>query len=171
MTLEIYLIVMLLMLASIYFVAPIAVTNFRRYRGTRIVTCPENRKTCAVEVDAAHAAFTSLFSHPELRMKSCSRWPERDDCGQECLLQVQLSPKDCSLKNILARWYEERYCVSCGKQILPFRWTGQEYALLSPEGRTIRLSELPAEQVSDALATHSPICWACHMSENVSKSA
>jgi hypothetical protein len=166
MTLEIYLIVMLLMLASIYFVAPIAVTNLRRYRGTRIVTCPETRKTCAVEVDARHAAFTSLFSHPELRMKSCSRWPEREDCGEECLLQVQLSPKDCSLKNIVASWFEERYCVSCGKQILPIRWTGHDYAFLSPEGRTIRLSEIPAERVPDVLATHFPICWACQMAES-----
>jgi len=170
MTPELYFMMMLLVFASIYFVVPVAVTNFRRYRGKRIVSCPETPKNCAVEVDASHAAFTSIFSHPDLRMKSCSRWPEREDCGQECLLQVQLSPKDCSLQNIITQWYEERYCTSCGRQILPFRFTGHEYALLSPEGRAATLSEFPPEKIPDVLATYSPICWVCSHASKVRKS-
>jgi len=109
MTLEMYLIVLLLMLASIYFVAPLAVTTFRRYRGKRRVTCPETRRACEVEVDARHAAFTAALSHPVVRVKSCSRWPAREDCGQACMLQVQILPYDSPLKDIVARWHSERF--------------------------------------------------------------
>ncbi len=104
MSLEIYLIVVLLILASIYYVAPLAVTVFRRYRGKRIVTCPETMKSCAVEVDARRAAISTVISHPELRMKSCSRWPQRGGCGQECMLQIQILPFDSSIKDTLSRW-------------------------------------------------------------------
>jgi hypothetical protein len=96
MSLEIYLILMIITLASIYYVAPILVCVFRRYRGKQIVTCPETRKACEVEVDARHAAFTALLSYPELRMKACSRWPERHGCAQECMLQIQILPENQS---------------------------------------------------------------------------
>lgn len=104
MSLEIYLIVTLLMLASLYYVAPLAVTVFLRYRGKRIVSCPETRTPCAVEVDAKRAAITTVISHPELRMKSCSRWPQREGCGQECMLQIKILPFDSSNKDALSRW-------------------------------------------------------------------
>jgi hypothetical protein len=26
---------------------------------------------------------------PEVRLKECSRWPERGGCGQDCLIQVE----------------------------------------------------------------------------------
>jgi hypothetical protein len=108
MSLEIYLIVLLLTLASLYYVTPLAVTTFRRYRGKRIVTCPEILKPCAVEVDARHAAITTVLSHPGLRMKYCSQWPDREQCGQECMLQIQISPFDSSIKDSIARWYAGR---------------------------------------------------------------
>ena len=104
MSLEIYLIVTLLTVASIYYVTPLAVTTFRRYRGKRVVTCPETRNPCTVEVDARRAAITTVISNPELRMKSCSRWPERENCGQECMLQVRILPFDSSIKDTVAHW-------------------------------------------------------------------
>jgi hypothetical protein len=108
MSLEIYLIVMLLTLASIYYVLPLALTTFRRYRGERIVNCPETRTPCAVQVDARHAAITTVLSDIELRMRSCSRWPDRKGCGQECMLQIQIAPFDSSFKDSFARWYAGR---------------------------------------------------------------
>jgi len=105
MSLEICLIVMFLTLASIYYVAPLAVTTFRRYRGKKTVTCPETLKPCAVEVDASRAAISTVISHPELRMKSCSRWPQHEGCGQECMLQIQILPFDASIRDSLARWH------------------------------------------------------------------
>ncbi len=56
-----------------------------RYRDTRVVVCPENREMVAVEVDAAHAAWSASQGRPDLRLEDCTRWPEKAGCGQECL--------------------------------------------------------------------------------------
>lgn len=62
---------------------------WRGYRGKRIVTCPETREPAAVEVDAAHVAASAWSGVPDVRLKDSSRWPEKVDCGQECLSQVE----------------------------------------------------------------------------------
>jgi len=166
MSIELYLIVLLLVLAALYFLVPFVARTFIRYRGKRVITCPETRKPAAIEVDAGHAALTAAISHPELRLKSCSRWPEREDCGQECLLQVELSPEDCLLRNILTRWYEDKHCVSCGRQFGEIRWSDHKPALLSPEGKTVEWRELAPEKVPELLATHFPVCWDCRITES-----
>src|SRR6185295_10279093 len=73
----------LLILLTIYFVAGVAVIAclafairsvvrvYSRYRGQRVVTCPETEQYAAVEVDACHAAATSLYGRPAVRLKSC----------------------------------------------------------------------------------------------------
>lgn len=166
MPVELYLIALIVTLAALYFVVPSAAGAYLRYRGKRVVTCPEARKPAAVEVDAGHAALTAAISHPDLRLKSCSRWPEREDCGQECLLQVELSPEDCLVRNILTSWYGNKHCVSCGRQFGEIHWLDHKPALLSPEGETVEWSDLTPEKVPDTLATHLPVCWDCHVTES-----
>ena len=59
---------------------PLAYSIARRYlrsRGPRVVTCPETGRAVAVELNAGKAAFTGAIDEPELRLSSCSRWPER----------------------------------------------------------------------------------------------
>lgn len=59
-----------------------AVTTYRkRYR----VRCPETGEDAIVKLDVGHAARTSVFGRPDLRVERCSRWPERHDCDQACL--------------------------------------------------------------------------------------
>src|SRR5262245_63199419 len=119
---ELYLIGLLLVIAAAYFfVAPIAGT-FAKFRGKRVITCPETRKAAAVEVDAAHAGLSAIFHQPDLRLKRCSRWPEREDCGQECLLQVELSPEGCLLRHMLTSWYEGKLCAACGTPFRQIHW-------------------------------------------------
>ena len=60
-----------------------------RYRGDRLVTCPETRQPVGVALDVRHAAWSGLGHAPSLRLETCSRWPERRDCGQECLRQIE----------------------------------------------------------------------------------
>ncbi len=72
-----------------------------KYRGTRVVVCPENREMVAVHVDAGHAAFSASQGHPDLRLESCTRWPEKAGCGQECLGQIESAPEACLLRTIL----------------------------------------------------------------------
>jgi len=65
---------------------------FVDYRGKRLVTCPETHKSEAVDVAAAEAAIGAFLSEPTIRLVECSRWPERQDCGQECLQQLEADP-------------------------------------------------------------------------------
>ena len=58
---------------------------YKRYGGSREVTCPENHHQVTVSLDALRAAGSSLAGKPSLRIAACSRWPERADCGQECM--------------------------------------------------------------------------------------
>jgi hypothetical protein len=66
---------------------------WRGYRGKRIVTCPDTREPAAVEVDATRVAASAWGGPPDVRLKDCSRWPEKADCGQECLAEVALNPE------------------------------------------------------------------------------
>ncbi len=61
---------------------------YRRYSGSRLVSCPENQESAVVSIDARRAAATGMHGHPELRLCGCTRWPERVNCGQPCLPQA-----------------------------------------------------------------------------------
>jgi hypothetical protein len=50
---------------------------WRRWRGTRIVTCPETQRPAAVDLDLRFAMVGAIVGSPELRLRDCSRWPER----------------------------------------------------------------------------------------------
>jgi hypothetical protein len=62
---------------------------WREYRGKKTVTCPETGRSAIVEVDAARVARSAWGGVPNVRLKDCSRWPERATCGQDCLVQVE----------------------------------------------------------------------------------
>lgn len=72
-------------IAVVYVLLPIAADTFRRFRAPRILRCPQTAKDAEVAVDASHAALTSAFGPPVLRVKNCSLWPEGKDCPQDCL--------------------------------------------------------------------------------------
>ncbi len=72
--------------AAIVIYARDPVRAWRRYRGVRIVMCPETQRPAAISVDTGHAALTALVEHQaELRLAACSRWPERGPCNEPCL--------------------------------------------------------------------------------------
>jgi hypothetical protein len=142
-----------------------AATAYLKFRGMRLVNCPETKETAAVEVDAKHAAFTASIGERGLRLKDCSRWPERQDCGQECLGQIVSAPEDCLVRNILKNWYEGKTCVFCGKALGGIDWLDHKPALLSSDRVTLEWNEIPAEKVSAILQTHKPVCWDCHIAE------
>jgi len=60
------------------------------YRQPFHALCPETQRPVDVYVDATHAARTRFAGHEELIVTSCSRWPERRGCGQECTPQIPL---------------------------------------------------------------------------------
>ncbi len=163
MNTALYVIAGLVALAAIYLVLVPSVRVYLRFRGKRVVTCPETREPAGVEVDAGDAAF-SLFGDPELRLKDCTRWPEREACGQECLSQIEAAPEDCLVRNILTKWYAGKSCVVCGKPLGEIDWIEHRPALMSPDNVTVEWKDLSPDKVPHALESHRPICWNCHIS-------
>jgi hypothetical protein len=135
------------------------------YRGKRLITCPETHKPAAVDVAAVEAAVGAFVSEPTLRLKQCSRWPERQDCGQECLQQIEVDPQNCLVWNIVANWYEGKKCVYCHKTFDKLNHLDHAPALLSPDHKTVEWKELCPEQLPDIFSTHSPVCWNCHVAQ------
>lgn len=165
MAIELYFIVVIAALAALYLLVPPLAGGFIRYRGKRLVTCPETRRPVAVEVDAKHAAFTAALGHPDLRLKTCTRWPQRQDCGQECILQIEVSPEDCLIRNILTSWYAGKHCVSCGRKFTELHLLDHKPAFLSPKGETVEWADLAPETIPEVLASHFPVCWDCYITE------
>ncbi|HEY9139610.1 MAG TPA: hypothetical protein VIN93_01895 [Bryobacteraceae bacterium] len=133
-----------------------------KYKGRRVVTCPENQRPAGVTVDARHAMATGLGKPPQLRLESCSRWPEKTGCGQECLSQIEASPEGCLVRNILLTWYSGKTCHSCGMPIGEVSLAGAKPAVLRADGVSVEWNEIPAEQLQETLLAANPICFACH---------
>jgi hypothetical protein len=140
---------------------------FFKYRGKRIVTCPETNEPVGVDVDAVHAAVTAPFAGgAELRLKDCTRWPEREACGQECLTQIEESPEQCLIRTKLAQWYAGTKCVLCGKPVSETHWAGHKPAFLGPDRKPVAWSDVRPENLLSVLATHERICWNCYVAES-----
>ncbi len=136
-----------------------------KLRGKRLVTCPETKQPAAVELDAKQAAREAVFGTPRLRLSECSRWPERRDCGQVCLRQIESAPEECLVRNIVSKWYAGKTCVYCRKPIDEIDWLDHRPALLDPEGKTVQWDKVPAEKLPEVFSTHGPVCWSCHIAE------
>jgi hypothetical protein len=144
----------------------VATRTYLKYRGKRLVTCPETRNPAAVHVNAGKAAVDVLEGkHPRIRLDQCSHWPERARCGQECLSQIENDPEGCSVWSIAQQWYRGRACAYCREPIEKIHWHDHRPALLSPEKKTVQWSEIPAEKLPDVFETHLPVCWSCHIAE------
>jgi hypothetical protein len=72
-----------------------------RFRGTRLVTCPETHEPAVVEVAARSMAIQAILAEPCLLLSECSRWPMRRGCGQDCLRQIEDRPSEL---RISAAW-------------------------------------------------------------------
>jgi hypothetical protein len=143
-----------------------ALRSFFRYRGNRLVVCPETHKTEAVDVDTREAAIGAFLSEPTVHLNRCSRWPERQNCGQECLQQVEADPEKCLVWNIVSKWYENKSCALCHKPFAPLHHLDHAPALLGPDHKTVEWKDIPPQQLPEVFATHWPICWNCHVVEN-----
>lgn len=154
---------------ALYLLVRITTAAYLRFRGTRIVTCPETGNTEAVEVNAGRAALTALLGERKLRLQECSRWPERQGCGQDCLSQVEASPEECLARHMLVEWYRDSTCLVCGKDIGVVHALQHKPALMNSAGETLEWSEIPMQRLPEILATHFPVCWDCHVVESLER--
>jgi hypothetical protein len=134
-----------------------------RYRGTRVVTCPESGTPAAVRVDAAHVAGSAAIGELEVRLASCSRWPEKNGCGQHCLSQIEAAPAECVVRTMLVEWYQGASCAVCHRDIGTVHWVEHEPALLTPDRKTVEWEQVTPENLARVLATHQRVCWRCHI--------
>jgi hypothetical protein len=165
MLVAIYLTVAFFALIALFFVLRAVVSAYLDFRGARVITCPETKAPAGVEVDAKHAALTALFDEPELRLKDCSRWPERQDCGQECVRQIEAAPMECLARTMLTQWYEGKSCALCGKAFGEINWLDHKPTLMSPDHTLVEWSEVRAASLPQLLSTHEPVCWNCYVAE------
>ncbi len=145
----------------------IVVRAYLRFRGTRVVKCPETDKPAAVEVDATHFALRTPLGEPGLRLKDCSHWPERQGCGKRCLKQIESAPDECLVRTIATRWYQGKSCCLCGKCFEGIHWSDHKPALMDSEGRTLQWYEIRPDKLPEVLVTHLPICWNCYVNETL----
>ena len=152
--------------AALVYAVVVAVRAHRRFYGARLVTCPETKQPAAVTLDVRDAATESILGPPRFRLSECSRWPEREGCGQECLRQIEHSPEDCLVRNIVAKWYQGKKCVYCFK---PFETVDDIFhhkpALSGPDRKVVEWDEIKPEKLPEVFATALPVCWTCHMVE------
>jgi hypothetical protein len=165
MNTELIYFVLILALAGLLLLARRMLKVYLRYRGKGVVICPETREPVAIEVDAKHVAWAVAGGTFELRLKDCSRWPEHANCGQECVRQIEVTPEHCLIRRIRANWYEGKTCAFCGKPFGEINLTDHKPALLNLGGQTVRWDGIPPEEIYDALTTHLPVCWNCHVAE------
>ena len=142
-----------------------AARAYLKFRGKRIVTCPETEQPAAVELAAWHIAIASTLREPNLRLRDCSRWRERVRCGQACLAQIQASPVECLVLTILSRWYEGKACTCCGEPVGQISRLQHKPCLISPDMRIFEWKDIPAENIPLVLGTHAPVCWRCLVAE------
>ena len=147
----------------------IATRVYLSARGQRIIVCPETQQHAAVQLDAFNAASQATAHAPDFRLKSCSRWPERRDCGQECLTQIEDLPFDCLVSTIVNRWYSGKPCIFCQRPFGELHWHDHPPALMNQKHEIMEWKEIPAEKLPEALATHWPVCWNCHIAETFRK--
>ena len=136
-----------------------------RYRGKRIVTCPETHLPVVTEINAAAAAGTWIVDAPLFTITACTRWPERAGCDQACAPQIAAAPEETLVQNVVRNWYSERSCVYCGRSI---RDLGGAVApgLRSAAGELREWREVNAEELPELLANSVAVCGACDVTED-----
>jgi len=162
------LIAIIITAAALWFGIRWFVRSSSRYRGSRVITCPETKAPAVVEVDWLHASLTSTVGAPDIRLENCSRWPLKRECGQECLTELDVAPEQCLVSGVLMRWYRGRNCVYCNSSFQEVHWLDHRPALQSPDRKLLSWNEVNVDQLENVLETHSPVCWNCYIVQSFS---
>ena len=142
-----------------------AFRTYLRYRGDRVVTCPQSKEPATVHVKLSSAAISSMFGKPAVRLDECSRWPERQHCGQGCLAEIDLAGQNCLVRNMVNNWYKGKTCAYCQKPFDELHWHNPAPALLGPNHTCVQWNEVRPEQLAQIFETYLPVCWNCYIAE------
>ncbi len=165
---EVYLLIALLVVLGAFSLRRIriGIRHLKRYWGKMVITCPENQQTAAVEVAKTRAAMAAAIGRSDVELCSCTRWPEKQGCAQECLSQIENDPESHRLWTIASHWYAGKTCVYCKKPIAAVKHLDHQAALLNPDKTTVEWDEVPADKLPQVLEVAAPVCWGCHVTES-----
>lgn len=130
---------------------------YKRYSGSRAVICPSNGRQVAVRFDALHAATTGFSGQPNLRLADCTYWPERMDCGQECIAQAstakQYTEGEVAPPKMKAIRHLPVVSAAFGAWVLGAIWHSQ-YVFRSRWTEAVGMGGIPSRQVAGSWAPH-----------------
>lgn len=141
------------------------VVEFRRYQGKMLVTCPGTGKPAAVKVDTWRGILAALVGFRRVQLCACSGWPEREDCDQDCLCEIEANPEEHKVWTIASKWFEGKKCAVCGEAISPVQHLDRTPALANFKHETQQWDQIPTEKLPEALWASQPVCWNCHIAE------
>jgi hypothetical protein len=85
-----------------------------------------------------------------------------------CLAQLVAAPENCVVRNILAKWYEGKYCVFCGQPVGEAYWTALKPALV--RGAAVeRCDQILDEELVETLTTAQPVCSVCYIQRSMNR--
>jgi len=141
----------------------VSLQNYYQNRGRQPVICPDSGQPVDVEVDNKFAFWSALRGQEHSRLESCTRWPEKADCGQECLAQIEPSPEN--VERLLTKWYEGKSCAICTRALSPSDWRRSRLAVLNEQQKIFELRDMYLDELQATLQNMRPLCWNCHQEE------
>ncbi len=135
-------------------------TYFTRHH---TIVCPEAHAQTDIEIDRAHRLKTLLRGTSELRVAGCDRWPERQGCDEECLLQVDLKP--AVLQRTLRKWYAGKSCALCDRVLTEDDWRQGRFSALDGDNKFVSPAALPLRDLPQHVSRYRPVCWQCHQQQ------
>lgn len=130
---------------------------------SNVIICPETLNSAEIQVDRMHQLYTLWRDQKETRLKSCTRWPERAECDQDCIAQVEPGP--AVIDRILGRWYDSKNCAICAMPLVRTDFQRGKAAALDRDGALVELREMNWNEFPMSLERFDPICWKCHATE------
>ncbi len=167
LTFAIFPIVLFFLGAALVTGLPVALSlqSYFQNRGRQSAICPENGAPVDIEVDRKYAFWTAWRGQEHSRLQSCTRWPEKGDCGQECLAQVDPSPEN--VERLMLGWHKGKSCAVCTRAITPADWRRGRLGWLDQQYKLVELRQVNLRQLQSALAEMRPLCWTCHQEERL----
>jgi hypothetical protein len=164
MTAQLFIVLLVLAVLAVYLV--IAIRTWSRVHGARVVVCPETETPVAVHVDVGHAMATAVWEKADLKVTSCSRWPERQNCEQPCVHQIETAPAETSPKVIAAHFFTKERCAICTRPIDAPSAMTLPPGFMDPVSHAVQSwNEVAPQDLAKAIAQRRPLCANCTLAE------
>jgi len=165
MTASLFIALLALAVLLVYLI--IAVRTWVDVHGAHVVICPATQSPAAIDVDVGHAVASRLWEKADLRVASCSRWPEGQDCDRPCVRQIEIAPSETHPRTIAARFFGTQRCAICTRPIEPLSAFTLQPGFMNPATRRVdSWDDIAPQELPRAVADWRPLCSTCTLSES-----